>query len=153
MLLVNSRVYLAFHLSLHDMINGQAQRNPRQRPHPTGVAIDQSFGVKFGAISIRGAKDNYYIILTDLLDEYFYSFLTLRVKSTGGCSDETLGSYHHRLSASAAYAGFNGRPLDTVTFSDNDYLFPFKFQQFPSFIKYGTSLTKRTSLLRLLSAP
>jgi hypothetical protein len=44
--------------------------------------------------------------------------LTLRVKCTGGGSDEALGLDQYGLGAGASHAGFDGRPLDAITFAD-----------------------------------
>gem|GEM_PF-6127514 len=117
---------------LHNMIDGQSQRDARQWPKPTRVSGSQGIGIQLSAASVWNSEDGYQVILAALLDEFFYFLLTIQVKRTAGCSGRAVNlQYKQRLCSGAAYAGFNGRPRYTFNLSDYNQLLAFEFQRLP----------------------
>lgn len=54
---------LVSYFRLHDMVDGQAQRDAGQGTCPARIAVDQRFRIKFRAISIWGAENNDEIVV------------------------------------------------------------------------------------------
>ncbi len=120
------------YLRLHDVVNGQVERDASQWAHPARVAVDQGLRIKLGSIRIGRAEDGNEVLFAVLFDEFLDAFLTLRVKCTGGRSDKAFRLHQHRLGAGAANTGFDSRPLHAISFPDDDHFFTFKVQLFPS---------------------
>jgi hypothetical protein len=62
-----------------------------------------------------------------LLDNFPDTLLTLQVKCTGGCSDKALSLNQQWFSPGTLNTGGNGWTLHSITFTNNNNLFPFKF--------------------------
>ena len=127
--LVDLGVNLRLYLRLHDVIDGQVHGHAGEGASPAGVAVDDRLSVKLGAIRIGGAQDDHQVVFTVLVDDFLDTFLTLRVKRTGGGSDKALGLHQQRLGAGALHALGNSRALNAVPFADNDDLLPLQINR------------------------
>jgi len=61
-----------------------------------------------------------------LFDKILNNLLTFQVKRTRSRSDKALGLRYYRFGTSALNTFFNGWTLYSITFTNNDNLFPFQ---------------------------
>jgi len=90
-LLIARLINLGFDLRLNNVVHGQAQGDPRQRPGPSGVPVRHGLSIELGAVRIRCAKDDDEVLFVILFCDLFDTLLTLQVKGTRRCSHKTLG--------------------------------------------------------------
>ena len=116
-LLIARLINLGFDLRLNNVVHGQAQGDPRQRPGPSGVPVRHGFSIEFRTIGIGSAEDDDEVLLAVLFSDLLDTLLTLQVKGTGRSSDKALCLHEDRLGARALKALRNGRPLYPIPFA------------------------------------
>lgn len=116
-LLIARLINLGFDLRLNNVVHGQAQGDPRQRPGPRRVPVRHGLSIEFRTIGIGSAEDDDEVLLAVLLRDLLDTLLTLQVKGTGRSSDKALCLHEERLGACALKALRNSRPLYPIPFA------------------------------------
>ncbi len=119
--LVDGGVKLALDLFFQDMEDREAERDARQRAHPGGIALRHGARIDLCALRCGRAEENDHVIGAVRIDRCLDSFLTFKVKCSGGGSNKALRLHHHRLSAGTAHAGLDRRAGHTVPLSDDNH--------------------------------
>ncbi len=117
MLLVARLINLGFDLRLNDVVHGQAQGDPRQRPGPGRVPVRHGLSIEFRTVGIGSAEDDDEVLLAVLFRDLLDTLLTLQVKGTGRGSDKALCLHEERFGARALEALRNSRPLYPIPFA------------------------------------
>ncbi len=82
--------------------------------------------IKLSAVGVRGTDNDYQVVLPVFFNNFFDALLTLQVKCTSRCSDETLGLHQQGL-GSGAFRTFGYRLAhNSVTFAQNNHFFTFQ---------------------------
>jgi hypothetical protein len=116
-LLIARLINLGFDLRLNNVVHGQAQGDPRQRPGPSRVPVRHGLSIEFLTVGIGSAEDDDEVLLAVLFGDLLDTLLTLQVKGTGRGSDKALCLHEERLGARAPKALRNSRPLYPIPFA------------------------------------
>ena len=105
------------------MVHVQLEGDAGQRTNPGGIAVDEGFGVKLGTIGTWRTQDDEKIFFAVFVNRFNDLFLTFQVKCSRRGSDKTLCLDKQGFSPRTFDAGLDGRPLNTVSFTNNDDFF------------------------------
>jgi hypothetical protein len=89
--------------------------------------VNNRLRIEFSAIRIGSTQNYHQIVLTILVNYLLDVFLTLRVKGTGGGSDEALSLHQQRFGTSTLDTFGNRWSLYSITLADDNDPFPFQF--------------------------
>jgi hypothetical protein len=119
---------LGLDAGLHDVVDRQIESYACQRPQPTRISVDERLRVELGAVSIRCTENGDNVVFAELVSCLFDQLLTLRVKRSGGRSDEALGLHEDRHGSGAFDARRYRGALDAIALTDDYGFLPSQLQ-------------------------